>query len=320
MRSLTGLLAVLSLAAASVAQAQGTVGKPQALREFRDCADCPVMLEVPPGSYIRGSTPAETRASGTPDRDAVNEQPQMRVTIGYRFAVGKFEITRAQWARFARETRRELPKDCLSWDVQNAKWGRFPGVRNWQSPGFAQADDHPVVCINWFDARDYIDWLSKTTGRRYRFLTDAEWEYMARAGSSTVRHWGDELEKACEYGNVADLTKSEALRDRTDPEHAVQCRDGFVYTAPVGRFKPNNWGFHDLMGNAWEWTYDCMVRTYIGSPTDGSARPHEGECIERVMRGSAWHAQPFAVRSAKHDWAPPALRSARMGLRVAREL
>jgi formylglycine-generating enzyme required for sulfatase activity len=302
---------------------------PAAASEFRDCPDCPLMVRIAPGSFIRGSTAAETTRERTPDRDAANEKPRMRVTIDYRFAVGRYEVTRAEFARFARETKLERTRDCLSWDRASARWGRFPGERSWHSPGFEQGDAHPVVCVNWPEAKAYVAWLARRTGQPYRLLTDAEWEYVARAGTTTVRWWGDGRESACEFGNVSDQTKAEALHAGkaatiADREQHFGCRDGYVFTAPVGRFKPNPWGVHDLFGNAWEWTEDCFGRSYVGAPIDGSARQPAGgpaaACAERVMRGGAWHADAFYIRAAKHDFAPPALRSARMGLRVARDL
>jgi formylglycine-generating enzyme required for sulfatase activity len=318
------LLVVLVAPMAAAAQPAGS-----AAREFRDCADCPVMVPIGPGSFIRGSTEAEARRENTPERDAANERPQGRVTIGYRFAVGKFEVTRGQFAQYARDARLVPGKDCLSWDRAGARWGRFPGERSWQSPGFEQADDHPVVCVNWPEAEGFAAWLARRTGKPYRLLTDAEWEYVARAGTVTTRFWGEDRARACEFGNVSDLTKAEALHPGDaaaigDRERHFACRDGFVYTAPVGRFKANPWGLHDLFGNAWEWTADCFARSYAGAPTDGSARAPAGgagqPCAERVMRGGAWHADAFYIRAAKHDFAPLLLRSARMGLRVARAL
>ncbi len=317
---------ILSGVVPLLAVAQAVRGTPS---EFRDCPDCPLMVRIAPGSFVRGSTAAETTRERTPERDAPNEKPQMRVTIGYPFAVGKYEVTRAEFARFAAETRLERTQDCLSWDRANARWGRFPGERNWQAPGFEQGDDHPVVCVNWSEAKAYAAWLARRTGQPYRLLTDAEWEYVARAGTTTARWWGDGRERACEFGNLSDLTKAEALHSDdaaaiADRDRHFGCRDGYVFTAPVGRFKPNPWGVHDLFGNAWEWTEDCFGRSYVGAPIDGSARQPPGgagaACAERVMRGGAWHADAFYIRAAKHDFAPPALRSARMGLRVAREL
>jgi formylglycine-generating enzyme required for sulfatase activity len=303
---------------ATLATAPGAAGA----REFRDCADCPLMVEIQPGSFVRGSTAEEALAEGTPERDASNERPKGKVTIKYRFAVGKYEVTRAEFARFAAETGLPPSKDCLSWDVANARWGRFPGERSWRNPGFEQGDDHPVVCINWPEAKAFADWMAKRTGKPYRLLTDMEWEYVVRAGTTSRRWFGDDFRRVCEFANVSDLDKAGKLRQPVDAAQVFSCRDGYVFTAPVGRFKPNPWGLYDLYGNAWEWTEDCFGRSYEGAPADGSARqaPKGQPCAERVMRGGAWHADPFYIRAAKHDFAPPMLRSARMGLRLAREL
>jgi len=280
------------------------------------------MVPIAPGSFVRGSTAAQAAREQTPERDAANERPQSRVQIRRRFGLGKFEVTRGQFAQFARETRLAPSTECLSWDRAQGRWGRFPGERSWTDPGFEQADDHPVVCVNWPEAKAYAAWMAKRTGKPYRLATDAEWEFAVRAGTTTERWWGDGRERACEYANVSDLTKAEALRQAPVPTEVFTCRDGHVFTAPVGSFKPNPLGVYDLFGNAWEWTEDCFGRTYEGAPTDGSARqpPAGTACGERVMRGGAWHSDPFYIRAAKHDFAPPTLRSARMGLRLARDL
>jgi formylglycine-generating enzyme required for sulfatase activity len=310
------LLALTTLSTAAVAQGKASV------RELRDCADCPVLVRIEPGSYERGSTAAEALAEQTPERDAANERPYHRVTIAYAFAVAKYEVTRADFARFAAATRLPASKDCLGWDRANARWGRYPGERDWRSPGFEQADNHPVVCVNWPEAKAYADWMAARTGKPYRLLTDAEWEYVVRAGSTAQRWFGMQRSDICRHANVSDLDKAAALRQPAASSQVFPCRDGFVFTAPVGRFAPNPWGVHDLFGNAWEWTEDCFARSYEGAPRDGSARqPAAGAaCAERVMRGGAWHADPFYLRAAKHDFAPPLLRSARMGLRLARKL
>ena len=321
-------LAWAAVAAAGLAASFGA-GAPHAWaagaavpREFRDCADCPEMIEIRPGRFLRGSTESEALAEGTPDRDARNERPQSTVSITRPFAVGKHEVTRGEFARFAAETRLAPTTDCLSWDRANRRWGRFPGERSWRNPGFEQTDQHPVVCINWPEARAFADWMAARTGKPYRLMTDAEWEYVVRAGTPGRRWFGDGRDRVCEFANVSDQDKARELGQQDDPAQVFACRDGYVFTAPVGRFKPNPWGVYDLFGNAWEWTEDCFGRSYEGAPVDGSARQAAAgqPCAERVMRGGAWHADPFYIRAAKHDFAPPSLRSARMGMRLARSL
>jgi formylglycine-generating enzyme required for sulfatase activity len=286
---------------------------------FRDCADCPEMVIVPAGMFVMGSTADETTREGTPDRDAANEKPRHAVIIARPFAAMKFEVTRGDFARFVAATGHGPPEGCKVWDRETNAWGIMSADHHWLDPGFAQGDDHPVVCVAWGDAVAYAAWLSARAGKTYRLLSDAEFEWLLRAGTSTVRWWGDDRESACRYANVSDLTKAEALKIAADPATTFQCRDGHVHTAPVGSFAANPFGVHDLLGNAWEWVADCFARTYDGAPADGSPRL-DGDCSERVIRGGAWHADPWYVRAAKHDWAPPELTTARVGFRLARDL
>lgn len=286
---------------------------------FRDCADCPELVVVPGGTFVMGSTAEETTREGTPDRDAANEKPQHQVTIGYAFAVMKHEVTRKDFAAFVAATGHQTGEGCKVWDTEANRWGIMNADASWRNPGFDQANDHPVVCVQWADAIAYAQWLSAKTGHTYRLLTDAEFEWLLRAGTQTVRWWGDGREQACAYANVSDLTHAEVLKISTDPATIFQCKDGYAFTAPVGSFKPNPFGVHDLFGNAWEWVQDCFASTYDGAPGDGSAR-EDGDCSERLIRGGAWHADPWYIRAAKHDWAPPELNTARVGIRLARSL
>lgn len=197
-------------------------------------------------------------------------------------------------------------------------WGIMDADASWQSPGFPQGLDHPVVCVQWADAVAYAAWLSNKSGQKYRLLTDAEFEWLLRAGTTTVRWWGDGRDQACDYANVSDLTKAGIQKLPSDSATTFQCKDGYAFTAPVGSFKPNPFGVYDVFGNAWEWVQDCFAKTYDGAPANGSAR-EDGDCSERVIRGGAWHADPWYIRSAKHDWAPPELNTARVGFRLARD-
>jgi formylglycine-generating enzyme len=291
---------------------------------FKDCHTCPEMVVIPPGQFIMGSTAEETSREETPDRDAANEKPQHQVTIKYSFAAMKTEVTRKDFAAFIAETKHETGEGCKVWDKEANAWGIMDADSSWQNPGFPQADNHPVVCVQWADAAAYASWMSKKTGKTYRLLSDAEFEWLLRGTPSgkalqTIRWWGDSREQACEYANVSDLTKAEVQKLDPNPSTTFQCKDGHAYTAPVGSFKASPLGLHDLFGNAWEWVADCFHKTYDGAPGDGSART-EGDCSERLIRGGAWHADPWYIRSAKHDWAPPELNTARVGIRLARDL
>ncbi len=307
------LLATLSLYAHDTVHAQTAPGN-----AFRDCQNCPDMIVIPPGSYIKGSPPGEAQKAGAPDRDARNETPQENVSVTDPFAVSIHEITRAQFADFVAEAGYDPDWECLTWDFEYDTWGARDTIWSWDNPGFEQGPDHPVVCVSFTDATAYVDWLSQQTGQSYRLLTDIEWEWIARDNTQTMRPWpnGEDLSIACTYANVTDLDSAATLKiDESDPENFVfPCRDGFGFTAPVGSFPANGYGVHDTIGNAWEWVEGCMFTV----PEDGGDAVEN--CDERLMRGGAWQAKSWYLRPAKRDWAPFWLRSARIGLRVARDL
>jgi sulfatase modifying factor 1 len=140
-----------------------------------------------------------------------------------------------------------------------------------------------VVCVSWEDASAYVRWLSQKTGKRYRLLTEAEWEYAARADTTTTRFWGDDAHRSCDYANGADVAAAARLSDVSIGAHAL-CDDRYAYTAPVGSYRANAFGLHDMLGNVWEWTQDCWNTTYSGAPTDGTAWD-AGDCSMRAVRG-----------------------------------
>jgi formylglycine-generating enzyme required for sulfatase activity len=203
---------------------------------------------------------------GSPDEEkgrGTEEGPTIEVHIQYAFSVSKHPITRAGWKSFVKETGHRDPSDCLE----------------------GQKDNHPVVCVSWQDARDYADWLTRKTGHLYRLLTEAEWEYSARAGTMTAYYWGDEMGA----GHAS----------------CIGCGSqwGNQLTAPVGSFAPNPWGLYDMAGNVESWTQDCYHDSYSGAPTDGSA--WETNCwvgrtgrVVRVVRGGSWATYPGGLRSA----------------------
>ena len=156
---------------------------------------------------------------------------------------------------------------------------------SFRNPGFAQDDRHPVVCTSWEEATAFVAWLSKRTGKQYRLLSEAEWEYAARAGSTTPFHSGNDEKALCTYANVADQSTKEKIKSLT---LVVGFRDGHAFTAPVGSLRPNAFGVHDMHGNVFEWVEDCWNENYQGAaPTDGSAWA-TGNCMLRVMRGGGW--------------------------------
>ena len=248
------------------------------------CAACPATVTVPAGHFLMGS-PASDDETWSLER----EGPQHAVVIARPFTMGKFEVTREEFSQFVAETG-EIGGGCFDW---NSREWVADDQRDWRNPGFVQTDRDPVVCVNWEDAKAYVRWLSAKTGRDWRLPTEAEWEYAARAGTTTRRPWGESADAGCAYANFSDQTLKRALG--TEP--AANCADGFVHTAPVGSLLPNAWGLHDMLGNAWEWTEDCWHEGYAGAPDDGSARSEPG-CVRRVNRGAGWNSNPRNVRSS----------------------
>jgi formylglycine-generating enzyme required for sulfatase activity len=254
---------------------------------FRDCDACPEMVVIPAGSFTMGSPNDEKGRSD-------DEGPQHKVTIARAFAVGKYEVTFDEWETcVAASACTQKPKD--------RGWGR--GKR-------------PVINVSWNDAQEYIGWLSKKTGKDYRLLSEAEWEYAARAGTKAARFSGDDPDQACRYSNVFDKRGKTKL---DLPWKGHNCDDGYAETSPVGSFKPNAFGPHDMIGNVWEWTQDCWNESYKGAPLDG--RPWEsGDCGRRVARGGSWDNVPDFARSASRGGFEPGDRGNNLGFRLARTL
>jgi formylglycine-generating enzyme required for sulfatase activity len=171
------------------------------------------------------------------------------------------------------------------------------------------------VCTSWEDAQSYVRWLSTESDENYRLLSEAEWEYAARSGTSTTRYWGDDADDACGYANVHDFT-SKRVNKIDRPIHI--CDDGFARTSPVGKFKPTALGLYDMLGNVWEWVEDCWHPDYEGAPTAGTA--WSTDCVDRrrTLRGGSWNSDPSSVRSANRFRNDPANRLDSYGFRVAK--
>ncbi|MGP0058819.1 MAG: SUMF1/EgtB/PvdO family nonheme iron enzyme [Beijerinckiaceae bacterium] len=279
--------------------------------EFKECATCPPMVVVPPGSFTMGSPATE------PGRFD-NEGPQHVVSFAKSFAVGKFQVTRDEFAAFVNETAYDAGSKC--WTFEEGKAEERSG-RSWRNPGFAQTGAHPVACLNWNDAQAYVAWLAKKTGKTYRLLSESEWEYAARGqtlpGAYPRYFFGDAEKDMCRYGNGADQTAKEKVPGLIWA--VVPCNDGYAYTSPVGSFLPNAFGLYDMHGNVWQWVEDCYAENYQGAPTDGSAKT-TGECSRRVLRGGSWNYNPRYLRAALRFWLIPVNRYDSYGFRLARTL
>ena len=265
-------LLVVSLCESIPARADDQPLKPG--QSFADCAvDCPEMVVIPAGSFAMGSPTYETTAK-------FSEVPQHHVTIAKPFAVSKFEVNFAEWDACAAHG------DCIP-QVDDQGWGR--GRR-------------PVIDVNWNDAQRYVAWLSKITGKTYRLLTEAEYEYAARAGTQTAYPWGDDIEQ-----NRANCIACGSRWDGTQ-------------TAPVGSFAPNQFGLYDMVGNVWEWVEDCLHEDYIDAPGDGSAWMTGGDCSRHRLRGGSWASLPDGIRSANRTRSATDDRLSIIGFRIGRTL
>ena len=241
---------------------------------FKECVNCPEMVVVPGGSFTMGSPSSEPRHSA-------DEGPQHRVSIARQFAVDRFEVTFDDWDACVADG------GCNGYKPSDEGWGR--GRR-------------PVINVSWDDAKAYVAWLSKKTGKSYRLLSGSEYEYATRAGTHTAYPWGN------------------AIGTNNANCHACGSQWDARQTAPVGSFAPNRFGLFDMVGNVREWTEDCYHNTYSGAPANGSAWIEGADCYHRVVRGGSWLIDPTFLRSASRYWFAADYRLNYLGFRVARTL
>ncbi|MEN8214996.1 MAG: formylglycine-generating enzyme family protein [Pseudomonadota bacterium] len=248
---------------------------------LKDGSKGPEMVWIPAGTFRMGDI-----QGGGHD----NEKPVHRVSVS-RFAMGRYEVTFAEYDKFAQATGRKKPDD--------KGWGR---------------GNRPVINVSWHDATAYAEWLSQQTSQKYRLPTEAEWEYAARAKTETARDWGNNHDEACRYANVYDETAKKKL---SFPWTHSNCGDGYVYTAPVGRFKPNQFALFDMLGNVWEWTCSLYEREYSGKEQQCLIKsPSESSLF--VQRGSSWNDDARWTRMAARSRRQPTERDRHGGFRLTR--
>ena len=277
--------------------------QPGSGRSFRDrlangqpCPTCPEMVVVPNGKLTMGSPESE------PERDS--DEDQVLVSIAKSFAVGKFAVTRGEFAAFIEETAYKTDNGCYT--LSGTEWKQLD--KSWRTPGFAQDDRNPVVCVNWNDAKAYAAWLSNKTGKTYRLLSEAEREYVTRAGTITPFWWGSSITPLQANYNGNFLYSGAGSKGENRQR-----------TVPVDSFNPNPWGLYNVHGNVWDWTEDCWNGSNDGNPGNGSART-TGYCSYRVVRGGSWNDNPEDLRSAFRIWYTAGSRVEDLGFRVGRTL
>jgi formylglycine-generating enzyme required for sulfatase activity len=269
------------------------------LEVFQDCEACPKMVRLPAGSFRMGSPVSEA------GRHA-DESQLIQVDVP-SFAMALTELTRFDWMLFERQSGYRAASGCLTWDgdgyIQAAHLG-------WRYPGFSHSNEHPAVCVSWQDAQAYARWLSSKTGHHYRLPSEREWEYAARAGTSTPYPWSGSA--VCRHANIAD----EALLLKHPNWKIEKCNDGHSFTAPVGSYAPNAFGLYDMHGNVMEWVQDCW------SPLLLSRAGEQGplNCRSRVIRGGSWDLTASYMRSAYRGKAAEANRGSGTGFRLVRTL
>ncbi|GJM15546.1 MAG: pyoverdine biosynthesis protein PvdO [Thermodesulfobacteriota bacterium] len=286
----------------------GKKKNPTIINSIKDAAFAPALVVLPTGEFMMGS----------PDEEIghyPNESPQHRVNIA-SFAIGQFPVTRREYSFFLEDSKYKADTGCYCWRGGRLTWCADTDMIN---PGFEQDDLHPAVCISWDDAMEYVSWLSKKTNLPYRLPTESEWEYAARATTTSSRFWGETPEIACEYANVSDLTRADAHGLEPIPEKLFLCHSGYVYTSPVGKFRANGFGLYDVLGNVWEFVADKWHDSYTGAPSDGSAWL-DGGSDKRIIRGASWFNVPRNVRSANRYSIESNVRYSGVGLRVARNV
>jgi formylglycine-generating enzyme required for sulfatase activity len=271
--------------------------KPGSSDSFRDCPDCPEMVAVPSGSFTMGSAESEL------PRD-IAELPQHGVIIGKPFAVAKAAVSRDEFDAFVRDSGYNMDGGCYI----SAEGGlKEDSAKSYLTPGYQQTGSHPAVCVNWNDAQAYTVWLSKKTGQSYRLLSEAEREYVARAGTKTPFWWGTSISPdQANYDGAADVYRGGGKKGEFRRK-----------AVPVKSFQPNPWGLYQVHGNIWEWVEDCWQENYDGAPEDGSAWT-SADCSRRVLRGGAWRNGPGSLRAASRLRGIARIRYVSFGFRVAR--
>ena len=246
---------------------------------FKECATCPEMIVVPAGSFTMGSPTSEVLRE-------FNEGPQHAVIFARQFAVGHFALTFDEWDACAADG------GCKGYKPFDQGFGR--GRR-------------PVIFVSWDDAKEYTAWLSRKTGKAYRLLSEAEREYVTRAGTTTPFWWGSSIST-----NQANYNGSSTYGGGAQGEFRQK-------TMPVDSFQPNPWGLYQVHGNVGEWVEDCWNESYQGAPSDGSAWT-SGDCSQRVLRGGTWRVDPQVLRSAYRSRSSAGSRFIGRGFRVGRTL
>lgn len=266
--------------------------------EFQDCKDCPKMVVVPSGQFMMGSPKSERKRKK-------HEGPQHTVIFTKPIAIGKYEVALDEFEAFVRETKYDAIDRC--WARAGSRYKNRLD-RSFRNLGFRQSGSHPVACMSWNDAKAFTTWLTTKTGKSYRLLSEAEWEYASRGGTTTPFSTGQKI-----HTDQANFDGNYTYGGSRKGQYRKR-------TVPIGTFGSNSFGLHEMHGNMWEWVEDCWNDSFVDAPTDGSAWS-SGDCSQRILRGGSWNSNPRFLRSASRGVSnDPGKRHHGYGFRVARDL
>ena len=264
-------------------------------------------VRVPKGTFLMGSP--------TTEKNRFEDESQHEVTLSRDFYLGMYEVTRGQFRQFIEDTgyktEAEAGDGAYGWGESEKELFNKRKELTWRNSGFTETDDHPVVNVSWNDAVRFAEWLSRKDGEVYRLPTEAQWEYSCRGGTTSRYSFGNNADEMVKYGNIADGSARRAFPNRS----TISPQDGYVCSAPVGRFKPNAFGLYDMHGNASEWCADWMGDYPIDPVTDPTG-PAKGSV--RVYRGGGWVSSTGVTRAADRNAYDPSFRINELGFRLAR--
>ena len=279
------------------------------LTEFQDCDKCPIMISLPLGEYEMGDLSNSGRE---------NEQPVRNMKIEKPISISKFPITLGDFRLFVRETgyktEAELARGC--WNLKEDKVPGWVRQDYWDNTRMDQDDDHPVVCVSVNDALAYTEWLTNKTNAHYRLPTEAEWEFAARAGTTSKYYFGDSSEGICNMMNWGD---DNITRMWDGGEDLMVCDDNYLFTSPVGSFPPNSFGLYDMYGNVWEWVIDCYQENLSGALSNQSVDKNH-TCPKHPLRGASFAASLKGTTATYRISGKSSTRTGDYGFRIVRDM
>jgi formylglycine-generating enzyme required for sulfatase activity len=269
------------------------------------------MVSLPAGRFQMGDGDGVGQA---------DERPVHEVSVP-AFRLSRFELTIGQFRRFVNATAYRTDSERnIAHDGCHAR--NFSGEvvwmsgTSWRTQSYPTTEQYPVACVSWIDAQAFVEWLNRLTHRHFRLPTEAEWEYAARAGSTSRYPWGSNADEGCRHANGRDLTP---MPNGKLWDQRMECSDGHYYPAPVGSYQANAFGLQEMIGNVSEWIQDCRNDSYDAAPSDGSAWI-TGNCAMRAVRGGTFTYGPQGLRSANRVWSEPDYRSWYLGMRLAEDI